>query len=84
MKDLRTAEKITRDFVEQLVELANKSCKLFDEYREELDLSEDDMEAAMDVVREVMDGSRSDVEEITKDLTDVICLDDPTEDMDKE
>ena len=84
MKDLRTAEKITRDFVEQLVELANKSGKLFDEYREELDLSEDDMEAAMDIVREVMDGSRSDVEEITKDLTDVICLDDPTEDMDKE
>lgn len=73
----------TREFVNRITKLADESCRLFDEYRDAMNLSEEETENAIDVIREVMDGSRSDVDEITQDLLDVISYGDVEEGLDK-
>lgn len=80
----KTAEAIIRDYVEQLVKLADQSLKLYDQFTEEFDLDDDTEERIQDITRDICDGSRSDVEELVQEISDEIALDDPDKEQDFE
>lgn len=80
----KTAEAIIREYVEQLVKLADQSLKLYDQFAEEFDLDEDTAERIQDITRDICDGSRSNVEELINEISDEIAFDGPDKEHDFE
>lgn len=77
-------EETIRNYVENLVKLADKGCKLYDDFAEEFHLDDDTAERVQDITRDILDGSRSDVEELVQEISDEITLDGPDEEQDFE
>ena len=84
MKNIRNMEDIIREYVENLVELADKSLKLYDQFAEEFALDEDTAERIQDITRDICDGSRSDIAELTEEIANEVALDEYEEDEEKD